>query len=138
MSRAAPVNTLKHPAALPTNNILDMAREGLRIELSSALRNAQSSAGKVTRKKVSVKTNGGTQLIDLHVCPQQTPKELAGLFLIVFEDIDTTALADISDQDLPDGEKVESSGIARWNVSSKSLVKTTRSPSRSWNLQMKS
>ena len=103
---------LETPGGPPTNNILDMAREGLRIELSSALRNARSSAGKVTRKRVSVKTNGETQLIDLHVCPQQTPKELAGHFLVVFEDIDTGTSAGISDQDLPDALKVESSRIA--------------------------
>ena len=71
----------------PTSNILDLVREGLRIELSSALREARSSARRVTRRRIAVKTNGETQMIDLHVCPQQAPPELAGRFLVVFEDI---------------------------------------------------
>ncbi|WP_321495956.1 chemotaxis protein CheB [uncultured Desulfobacter sp.] len=80
---------LETPSGPVTNNILDMAREGLRIELSAALRAARSSAVKVTKKKVSVKTNGDYQLIDLHVCPLRKPDELAGRFLVVFEDIES-------------------------------------------------
>lgn len=71
----------------PSNNILDLAREGLRIELSSALRAAKTSNERVTRKRVVVKTNGDTQMINLHVCLQKQPAELAGRFLVVFEDI---------------------------------------------------
>lgn len=79
---------LETPSGPPTNNILDLAREGLRIELSSALRAANSTSMKVTRKRIAVKTNGDIQLIDLHVCPQTMPQELAGRLLVVFEDID--------------------------------------------------
>jgi two-component system CheB/CheR fusion protein len=70
-----------------------MARQGLRIELSSALRTAKRSGKNETRKKISVKTNVFVQLIDLHVCPQHSPKELAGHFLVVFEDLDNSLLA---------------------------------------------
>ncbi len=71
----------------PTNNVLDMAREGLRIELASALRAAASSREQVTRNMVRVSTNGGFQPIDLHVCPLEVPEEIEGRFLIVFQDI---------------------------------------------------
>jgi two-component system CheB/CheR fusion protein len=96
----------------PSNNILDLAREGLRIELSSALRSAKSVGGIVTRKHVSVRTNGETQMIDLHVCPQQAPNELVGNLLVVFEDIDTSTVADTAQTGGHHQESTESSRIA--------------------------
>ncbi|MHC1743128.1 MAG: CheR family methyltransferase [Syntrophobacteraceae bacterium] len=78
---------LEPPSGSPTHNVLDMAREGLRIELSSALRAAASSGEQVTRKSIRVRTNGDVQPIDLHVYPMKAPGELAGRFLIVLEDL---------------------------------------------------
>ncbi|WP_020588479.1 chemotaxis protein CheB [Desulfobacter curvatus] len=83
---------LETPSGPLTNNLLDMAREGLRIELSAALRAAGSSGVKVTKRRLSVKTNGDYQLIDLHVCPLKKPDELAGRLLVVFEDIKSESL----------------------------------------------
>lgn len=77
---------LEQPSGDPTNNILDLARKGLRIELSSALKQARTSNKTVIKKRVSVKTNGDFQFIDLHVNPQKTPEELAGYFLIAFKE----------------------------------------------------
>ena len=56
--------------------------------MSAAFRAAKSSAMKITRKNVRVKTNGDAQTIHLHVSPQTEPKPLAGRFLVVFEDIE--------------------------------------------------
>jgi two-component system CheB/CheR fusion protein len=72
----------------PTHNLLDLARQGLRIELSSALRAARLSDEPVTRKRVAVEFNGNTRMINLHVRPQYAPKEMSGNFLVVFEDIE--------------------------------------------------
>ena len=71
----------------PTQHILDMAREGLRTELSMAIRKASSSQETITRHQVQVRSNGGNQAIDLHVIPVQKPKELAGRLLVVFQDV---------------------------------------------------
>jgi len=71
----------------PTQNILDMAREGLRMELSLAIRKAVASQEEVVRRQVQVKLNGGTQTIDLHVSPINHPKKLSGRLLVVFRDI---------------------------------------------------
>ncbi len=79
---------LETPGGPPTHNILDQAREGLRIELSSALRTAKNEDRETVRRQVAVKTNGGTQMINLRVIPQHAPNELAGRFLVVFEDVD--------------------------------------------------
>ena len=75
------------PSGPPTHQILDMTRTGLRIELSSALREARSSGQPVTRRQVGVRTNGDVQWIDLHVHPQHTPRPLDGCYLIVFQDV---------------------------------------------------
>ncbi|WP_155323428.1 chemotaxis protein CheB [Desulfosarcina ovata] len=77
---------LETPSGPPTRNILDMTREGLRIELSSAIRAARSSNKPVQRRKIAVKVNGNIQLVDLHVSPQHAPEALSGCLLVVFED----------------------------------------------------
>jgi len=100
---------LETPSGPPTHNILDLAREGLRIELSSAIRTAKSS-GPVTRKRLSVRTNGDRQMIDLHVSPQTSPKELAGHLLVVFEDLPMDALVK-GDRNAPAEGPSESSRI---------------------------
>ncbi len=82
---------LETPSGAPTHNILSLAREGLRIELSSAIRQAVASGRPVARRNIAVKTNGDIQMIDLHVSPQRSPKELSGHLLVVFEGIDATA-----------------------------------------------
>jgi len=67
---------LETPSGSPTQNIVDLAREGLRIELAAALRSAKTSDSHVTREGITVKTNGDSVSIDLHVSPQRQPKEL--------------------------------------------------------------
>jgi len=78
---------LETPSGPPSNNILDMAREGLRIELSSALRLAKTRKEHVVLNKVKVRVNGARQLIKLHVFPLDKPMELSGRFLVAFEDL---------------------------------------------------
>ena len=77
---------LETTSGAPTYDVLNQAREGLRIELSSALRAAKTSRKTVVRRNVAVKTNGDVQTIDLHVFPLADPLELAGRFLVFFED----------------------------------------------------
>lgn len=103
---------LETPSGPPTQNILDLAREGLRIELPSAIRISKSSKNTVVRKRVAVKTNGDVQMIDLHICPQDLSKELAGQFLVVFEDIDDAPVVPGSEQGARDESLPESSRIA--------------------------
>jgi len=103
---------LETPSGPPSQNILDMAREGLRIELSSAIRTAKVSDKQITRSNIGVKTNGEVQMINLHVSPQRTPKELAGHFLVVFEDIEIVSGVSGSEQDAQGEKTLDSSKIA--------------------------
>ena len=81
---------LEQPGGPPSLNIFDQAREGLHIELSSAFRKAKSNDTTISRKRISVKTNGNTQTIDLHIVPQNIEEEQENQkqYLIVFEDIE--------------------------------------------------
>src|SRR5208283_1774045 len=78
------------PAAGKTNwNIFAMAREGLRNELTGVLQKALRQKGAATLRNVVVRTNGGTQAVDLTVQPLEEPEELRGSVMIVFADVAT-------------------------------------------------
>ncbi|WP_084813348.1 chemotaxis protein CheB [Desulfogranum japonicum] len=98
---------LEPPSGPPTLNILNQARKGLGIELSSALRAANVSGKCILRKNVAVQTNDDVKMINLHVCPQKAPKELTGRFLVVFEDIPSPPANANTDQ------KESMAGVAR-------------------------
>ena len=75
------------PAAGKANwNVMAMAREGLRFDLSSALQKVHRKKGTVTIKGVKVGTDAETRSVDLMVQALEEPKELAGMVLIVFSD----------------------------------------------------
>jgi two-component system, chemotaxis family, CheB/CheR fusion protein len=70
-------------------NILEMARAGLRRDLSAALRSAVANSTPVTRTGLRVNTNGGFATVTLTVRPMATgPDDSAahGLFLVAFEE----------------------------------------------------
>ena len=68
-------------------NIYDMAREGLKLELLSAIRQADSRKSAVKSRDLQVRSNGQTQVLNLTVRPLETPKPASGLMMVVFEDI---------------------------------------------------
>lgn len=67
-------------------NVVDMAREGLRFELASALRKVISSGETVRREGLQVKTNGDMATFDLTVKPMGKPDSLKNMIVIVFEE----------------------------------------------------
>ncbi len=69
-------------------NVVKMAREGLRRELTTALHKAVAHKQTVNLPKVKVKTNGDFSTINLHVLPVTDgpePGAETGLWLVVFE-----------------------------------------------------
>jgi two-component system CheB/CheR fusion protein len=60
---------LDHPPGSPDNNVLNIAREGLRIPLRTALHRAITTHERVEEKQISVQTNGSVTDIDLSVEP---------------------------------------------------------------------
>jgi two-component system CheB/CheR fusion protein len=78
---------LEPPAGKANINIFAMAREGLRIELPGAIREAKSQNKLITLKGIRVKTNGDFQTIDLTVKPVVQLGIQQSLYMIVFEDV---------------------------------------------------
>lgn len=69
------------------NNILKMARRGLRLGLRSAITQAKAKRRRVTHENVSVETEQGKQPVMLTVQPMMQMGEDSGLFLVVFHDV---------------------------------------------------
>lgn len=69
----------------PSLNVIDMAREGLQLELRNALHDTQATA--TLNREVLVKTNGDFQLVSLGVRPLPDPEGGPGLWLISFQDV---------------------------------------------------
>ncbi|HTM46779.1 MAG TPA: chemotaxis protein CheB, partial [Polyangiaceae bacterium] len=75
-------------------NVIAMARDGLRFELSSAFSAAVRQDRIVRVHGIKVGTSGGTQGVDLTVQKLTEPKELRGSVMITFTDVPAgTALA---------------------------------------------
>ncbi len=68
-------------------NVADMAREGLRFELTAAIRKVAGSGEVIHRAGLQVKTNGGMQEINLTVRPLGEAESVSDLILILFEDV---------------------------------------------------
>ncbi|MDR3569887.1 MAG: CheR family methyltransferase [Syntrophobacteraceae bacterium] len=78
---------LEHAQGRMSVNVVDMAREGLRFELASALRNVATEGGAVRKEGLRVKINGGFQDFNLIVKPLGKPESLKNMIVILFEDI---------------------------------------------------
>jgi two-component system, chemotaxis family, CheB/CheR fusion protein len=73
------------PGPLTHPNALAMARDGLALELGSALHAATALDGVTTRPDVRIKANGHWIRTDLRVERIRDPGPFAGLFLVAFE-----------------------------------------------------
>jgi len=80
------------PAPGPvTNNVVEMAREGLQLELRTALLNAATQAAQTLNQEVAVKTNGGFSTVSFSV--RLLPESAVGatrrenLLLVSFQDV---------------------------------------------------
>ena len=68
-------------------NVLEMARQGIRHELASALRRARSQEKPISVAALQVKTNGGSQRLTLTVKPVRRVEGIGELLMVVFEDM---------------------------------------------------
>jgi two-component system, chemotaxis family, CheB/CheR fusion protein len=68
-------------------NIMEMAREGLKFELNSAIQNAISKKTVVLLEGLRVKSNGDYSFVNITVKPLNEPEALRGLLIISFEKV---------------------------------------------------
>jgi len=78
---------LEPPAGEPSGSIHKMAREGLRLELSSGMRKAQTQKAPVRYERLRVRTPDGAFLMNLTIEPMSGPDAVKGVLLILFEDV---------------------------------------------------
>ena len=77
------------PASGKVNwNIISMARDGLRHELSSAYHKVLREKGELTIKGLAVDTNGGTQMVDVTLHPFGESENMREMLLITFTDVE--------------------------------------------------
>ena len=86
-------------------NIEQMAREGLRFSMRSALMAAASHQRKAVYRNVRVKVNGGSEMIDLTVMPLPRAEDEGILFLFTFQEVPKERAATKGDQS--EGEKID-------------------------------
>jgi two-component system CheB/CheR fusion protein len=76
------------PAAGKSNwNIYAMAREGLRNELSGAIRKAKQNYEPIILRNIKIGNNGGTQFVDVTFQATENPDSFKGTIMIVFSDV---------------------------------------------------
>jgi len=78
-------------------NILNMAREGLRVELSRALHKAIAEKQDVVCKGLRVRGNGDVQSVDLFVKPVRERGVPSGLVMVMFEDVEPDGKAMVAE-----------------------------------------
>jgi PAS domain S-box-containing protein len=76
---------LQQPAGSPENNVINMAREGLRTPLRTSLHRAATSRERTIQKQVSIQVNGDLSYVDITVEPLPD-FEAANLYMIVLEE----------------------------------------------------
>ncbi|MHB1000001.1 MAG: chemotaxis protein CheB [Armatimonadota bacterium] len=67
-------------------NICAMAREGLKLELPSAIYRANRQKTDVVLKELKIKTNGDYETVNVTVSPFTQIDSISGLLMVVFED----------------------------------------------------
>ncbi len=75
------------PGEISVNNVLKMAREGLRRDLTTAMHQAAATKEIVRHAAVRVKTNGDYTLINLTIKPVVASTSEAALYVIIFEKV---------------------------------------------------
>ena len=71
----------------PSLSILEMAREGLRVDLTSVIYQAISDKKKVVRDGIRIKYESGFQTINLTVAPLSEHGMLTGLLMVIFQEV---------------------------------------------------
>jgi two-component system CheB/CheR fusion protein len=86
---------LEPPAGQPSFSVAKMAREGLLVDLRSALDTAKKTNGTVRKEGVQIRSEGGTRKVNLEVLPLRGPSAHERLYVVVFEEpVSKPAVAD--------------------------------------------
>ena len=128
-----------------SRNLMAMARDGLKIYLSSALRSvfeqdaSAPPAGDIVCPKVRVKTNGDFQAINLRVRLLTSPPTVQGLALVLFEEVRAEPTERVTgDASLPDEAAVKVHELEHELQASRDYLRTTVEELETTNEELKS
>jgi two-component system CheB/CheR fusion protein len=77
---------LEPPAGQPSFSLAKMAREGLLVDVRSALDTAKKTNGMVRKEGLQIRSEGGTRQVNLEVLPLRGPSAQERLYVVVFEE----------------------------------------------------
>ena len=79
---------LEPAVGTPSNNLLELARKGLRLDLRTALHKATAGKELVTHENVTLETGEGlVQRVNLKIRPMTELGEDSSLYLVIFQDV---------------------------------------------------
>jgi len=123
-----------------TNNVLNLAREGLKIPLTTAVRKVIASQEPIIHEALNVRTNGTYQTVRLTVRPLSKPASVQGLILILIEDVVLPTVTDTDEQneiiDKPQNERI--SELEQELNSTRQYLQTTIEELETSNEELKS
>lgn len=127
----------------PDNNVVSMAREGLRMHLRSALHDSISTGRPVFRRGIAFDMDGGRQTIDLSIRPIRDSGDGKAEtdFAIVFRDVGEARRVEEDDarRDLEDGADDENvRELERELLEARDLLQTTTEDLEGANEELKS
>ena len=131
---------LELPQGAPDSSVFNLARRGLRMELRAALHRAANTGEVATQSDLVIGTNGGQQVIDLHVQPLQPESGQDGTFLVVFRELGPLRSA-AAEPPAEFGEDIESTSLRQLEQELRTLrerLQTTTEELDSSNEELKS
>ena len=72
----------------PSGNLFKMAREGLRLELTSGVRKCLATQAPVRYERLHVRSNGDVSVVDLTIEPLDSPEPVKGVLMVLFEEVE--------------------------------------------------
>jgi len=96
-------NYLMPPTGMPSFNILDMAREDLKYQLTMALHQAVQEKRRTVCNRVRIKDNASYRMVDIAINPLTDKNLPDGLLLVIFKDKTPEPTADENPALKPEG-----------------------------------
>ena len=131
---------LEPASGQPSLNIFKMAREGLRLELASVIRQAATQKEEVIHTGIQVKSSGEIKLVNVIARKITEPKALRGLILVMFQ----TAMPVVSPSEgqkkirAKVGSKSDNQALERELVHTKETLQSTVEEWETSNEELKS
>ncbi len=124
----------------PNHNLLKMARQGLFMELRSALNECRQNGAAVRRQAVRLRGEGIDREIDLHVLPVKLPLAGDRCFLILFEETGrrAAALREAAPEPSKDGDDSEAAVLRQELASTREYLQSIIDQQDAANEELKS